>query len=186
MATPARSCRDFAALEARRFRAARLFAQGESQGAVARALGVTRVTAHYWYHAWQADGRRALKAAGRAGRKPKLGAPQWATIERALRAGPRVAGFSTDLWTLPRVAEVIERLTQVRYQPGACVAPPARAELVPAASATPCPGAGRDDMMRLLYGGFMERPTPPTSPAPTAREWSVNSTRHEESGSSRV
>jgi len=118
MATPARSCRDFAALEARRFRAARLFAQGESQGAVARALGVTRVTAHHWYHAWQADGRRALKAAGRAGRKPKLGAPQWAQIERALRAGPRVAGFSTDLWTLPRVAEVIERLTQVRYHSG--------------------------------------------------------------------
>ena len=49
---------------------------------------------------------------------PKLGAPQWANIERALRAGPRVAGFRTDLWTVPRVAEVIERLTQVRYHPG--------------------------------------------------------------------
>ena len=85
---------------------------------MARALGVTRVTARHWYHAWQADGRRALKAAGRAGRTPKLGAPQWAQIERALRAGPRVAGFRTDLWTVPRVAEVIERLTQVRYHPG--------------------------------------------------------------------
>ena len=105
-------------MEARRFHAARLFAQGESQGAVARALGVTRVTAHHWYHAWQEDGRRALKAAGRAGRKPKLGAPQLAKIEQALRAGPRDAGFSTDLWTLPRVADVIERLTQVRHHPG--------------------------------------------------------------------
>ncbi len=47
--------------------------------------------------------------------------------------------------------------------PEACVAPPARAELVPAASGTPCPGARRDEMMRrLMYGGFMERPTPPT------------------------
>src|SRR3989441_2107646 len=52
MATPSRSRRDFAALEARRFQAARLFAKGESQGAVARALGVTPVTAHHWYHAW--------------------------------------------------------------------------------------------------------------------------------------
>src|SRR6266852_3202147 len=70
--------------------------------------------------------------------------------------------------------------------PGACVAPPARAERVPAASGTPGPGARRDDMTRrLMYGGVMERPTPPTSPAPTARQWSVNSTRHEESGSSR-
>src|SRR5213083_3656326 len=116
MATPAR--RDFAALEARRFQAARLFARGTSQGAVARALGVTPVTAHHWYHAWHANGRAGLKAAGRAGRKPKLEPKQLATIEQALRAGPRVYGFSTDLWTLPRVAAVIERLTRVRHHPG--------------------------------------------------------------------
>src|SRR5438876_4637701 len=118
MATPSRSRRDFAALEARRFQAARLFAKGESQGAVARALGVTPVTAHHWYHAWHANGRAGLKAAGRAGRKPKLEPKQLATIEQALRAGPRVYGFSTDLWTLPRVAAVIERLKRVRHHPG--------------------------------------------------------------------
>src|SRR3989442_10180595 len=117
MATPSRSRRDFAALEARRFQAAGLFARGESQGAVARALGVTPVTAHHWYHAWHANGRAGLKAAGRAGRKPKLEPKQLATIEQALRAGPRVYGFSTDLWTLPRVAAVIERLTRGRHHP---------------------------------------------------------------------
>src|SRR3989442_1585212 len=116
MATPPR--RDLAALEARRFQAARLFARGTSQGAVARALGVTPVTAHHWYHAWHAHGRAALKSAGRAGRKPRLEPKQLATIEQALRAGPRVYGFSTDLWTLPRVAAVIERLTRVRHHPG--------------------------------------------------------------------
>src|SRR5437016_14514745 len=93
MATPSRSRRDFATLESRRFQAARLFAKGESQGAVARALGVTPVTAHHWYHAWHANGRAGLKAAGRAGRKPKLEPKQLATIEQALRAGPRVYGF---------------------------------------------------------------------------------------------
>ena len=103
MTTPARSRRDFAALEARRFQAAGLFARGTSQGAVARALGVTSVTVHHWYHAWHANGRAGLKAAGRAGRKPKLGPTQLAKIEQALRAGPREYGFSTDLWTLPRV-----------------------------------------------------------------------------------
>ena len=105
-------------MEARRFQAAGLFARGISQGAVARALGVTRVTAHHWYHAWHANGRAALKAAGRAGRKPKLGPTQLAKVEQALRAGPRAYGFSTDLWTLPRVATVIERLTRVRHHPG--------------------------------------------------------------------
>lgn len=105
-------------MEARRLTAARLFARGESQGAVAKALGVTRVSAHHWFHAWKAQGRAGLKGAGRAGRKPRLDADHLATIDRALRAGPRAQGFTTDLWTLPRVAEVIERLTKVRHHPG--------------------------------------------------------------------
>lgn len=109
--------RDFAALEARRLQAARLFAQGETQGAVARALGVTTAAVNHWHHAWRAKGRRGLRAAGRAGRKPKLGLQQLTQIERTLRAGPGAQGFHTELWTLPRVAIVIQRLTGVRHHP---------------------------------------------------------------------
>lgn len=110
--------RDFAALEARRLQAARLFARGESQVAVARALGVSRVSAHHWYHAWKSRGRAGLKGAGRAGRKPQLDAAQLGVVERALRAGPLAQGFTTDLWTLPRVAELIKQLTGIRHHPG--------------------------------------------------------------------
>jgi transposase len=60
----------------------------------------------------------ALRAAGRAGRKPKLDRSQLPQIDRALRQGARAHGFGTDLWTLPRVATVVERLTGVRYHPG--------------------------------------------------------------------
>src|SRR2546429_8507183 len=98
MATPAR--RDFAALEARRFQAARLFARGTSQGAVARALGVTPVTAHHWYHAWHAHGRAALKSAGPPRRKPRPRPQQVATIEQALGAGPPGERLCTGLWAL--------------------------------------------------------------------------------------
>jgi transposase len=112
------TARDFAAMKARRLKAARLFARGAAQVAVAKALGVTRVSAHHWFHTWKAQGRAGLNGAGRAGRKPRLDAAQLATIERALRAGPRAQGFATDLWTLPRVAELIERLTDVRHHPG--------------------------------------------------------------------
>jgi transposase len=35
-----------------------------------------------------------------------------------LRRGPVAAGFTTTLWTLPRVAVVIERVTGIRYHPG--------------------------------------------------------------------
>jgi transposase len=115
MSTPRR---DFVALEARRLHAARLFARGESQAAVAQQLGVTRVSAHHWYHAWKARGRPGLKGAGRAGRKPQLSIAALAAVEGALRAGPAAQGFRTDLWTLPRVADVIKRLTGIRHHPG--------------------------------------------------------------------
>jgi transposase len=109
---------DVAALEARRFEAARWFARGESQAAVARALDVTPMTACRWYQTWAREGRAGLKAAGRLGRKPRLDHRQLARIDLALRRGPTAHGFATDLWTLPRVAEVIERRTGLRFHPG--------------------------------------------------------------------
>src|SRR5260370_30136337 len=111
------SRRDFAALEARRFEAARLFARGQSQASVARTLGATRAAAHRWYHAWQDEGRTALKGAGRAGRKPRLEAPQLARVAAALLKGPGAHGFATELWTLPRLATLLEPLTPGRYHP---------------------------------------------------------------------
>ena len=105
-------------MEARRFEAARMFARGESQAAVARVLGVTSAAANHWHQAWAAKGQAGLRAAGRAGRKPRLDAADLAKVERALLAGPARPGFSTELWTLPRVATVIKRVTGVAHHPG--------------------------------------------------------------------
>src|SRR2546422_11068464 len=100
------SRRDFAALEARRFRAAEMFARGESQAAVARVLGVTTAAANHWYQAGQAKGRRGLKAAGRAGREPRLGPAALAKLEPALRARPAAQGFTTEVGKLAPMAGV--------------------------------------------------------------------------------
>jgi transposase len=110
--------REIPALEARRFKAARLFARGASQATVVTTFGVSRQTAHHWYQTWKQEGRAGLKAAGRLGRRPRLDHQQLARVDTALREGPRAHGFPTDLWTLPRVAELIKRLTGVRYHPG--------------------------------------------------------------------
>src|SRR2546428_12934875 len=91
------SRRDFAALEARRYAAARLFARGQSQAVVARMLGATRAAAHRWFHAWQAKGRTALKGAGRAGRKPRLQAPPPARVGAAMPHGPGGPGLGPGL-----------------------------------------------------------------------------------------
>ena len=110
--------RDFEALERRRMRAIRLFEQGETQAAVARRLGVSRTTAMRWAQTWEDEGREGLRAAGRAGRKPRLSRDQIDEVEQALLEGPLSFGYSTELWTLPRVAALIQRMTGVRYHPG--------------------------------------------------------------------
>jgi transposase len=110
--------RDFKALERRRLRAMRLFEKGETQASVARRLGVSRQTALRWAQAWSRDGAEGLRAAGRAGRKAKLSSEQRDQIEQALLEGPAALGYVTELWTLPRIADLIERITGVRYHPG--------------------------------------------------------------------
>ncbi|QUH05834.1 winged helix-turn-helix domain-containing protein [Saccharopolyspora erythraea] len=96
-------------------RAAEMFDRGERQVDVASTLGVSAQTVSKWYRAWSAGGREGLAGAGRAGRVPRLSDEQLAEVEAELLRGPRANGFSTEMWTLARVAEVIERLTGVRY-----------------------------------------------------------------------
>src|SRR4029453_14632392 len=60
----------------------------------------------------------SLRRAGRVGRPAKLSTAQLAKVEKALAKGAEANGYVTDVWTLPRVAEVIERLTGGAYPPG--------------------------------------------------------------------
>ena len=110
--------RDHAKLERRRLKAARMFDKGLSAPAVARRLGVVRQVAYRWLAAWQTGGATALASKGSAGRKARLTPDQAPQVIEALLAGPAAHGYKTQLWTLPRVAALIEELTGVRYHPG--------------------------------------------------------------------
>jgi transposase len=85
---------------------------------VARKLRVSRQSVSRWFAQWKRGGAKALRKAGRAGRAPRLQAEQLRQVEVVLREGARANGFNTDLWTLPRLAQVIERVTGVRYHAG--------------------------------------------------------------------
>jgi transposase len=91
-----------------------MFRRGKTQAEVARALGVSAESVSRWYEAWQSGGRAALAGAGRAGRLPRISDDQLEVIVAALKKGPRANGFATDLWTLARVADVVEATTGVR------------------------------------------------------------------------
>jgi transposase len=110
--------RDLKAMEERRLRAADLFRRGVIPADIARQLGVSHQVVSDWRKAWLQGGRTALRSAGRVGRPAKLSTAQLAKVEKALAKGAEAHGYVTDVWTLPRVAEVIERLTGVTYHPG--------------------------------------------------------------------
>jgi transposase len=78
---------------------------------------VSAQTASRWYHGWRGGGRDALVGAARLGRTCRLSDEQLAKVEAALLAGPKANGFATGMWTLARVAQVIERLTGASYSP---------------------------------------------------------------------
>jgi transposase len=104
-------------LEARRLRAAELFAGGGRQAEAACQLGVSRQAASSWHAQWQASGTDGLRSQGPSGPTPRLSDQQLATVEQALHAGATANGFVGQLWTVDRVALVIERLTGVRHHP---------------------------------------------------------------------
>jgi len=110
--------RDFDAMERRRKQAAKLFRRGKSQADVARELEVSRQSVSRWHADWTSGGTGALRAAGRAGRLPELDQADLRRVERRLERGPLHNGYPTDMWTLQRVAEVIEDETGVAYHPG--------------------------------------------------------------------
>lgn len=109
---------DQAVLESRRMRAATLFAKGATQAEVARRVGVSSVSALRWYRAWRARGRAGLVSAERLGRPAMTSQAQRQAVADALLKGPQAHGWSTDIWTLPRIAEVVKRITGVRYHEG--------------------------------------------------------------------
>jgi transposase len=113
-----RQRRDFEALRQRRRKAAKLFAKGVPQAEVARRVNASRQSVSRWHQLWSEHGEQALVDAGRAGRPPRLTEEQKTAVDAELRKGPGAHGYATELWTLARVAEVIERSTGVRYHPG--------------------------------------------------------------------
>ena len=80
-------------------------------------LGVSAQTASRWHARWRAGGVAGMRTA-RHGKPPRLGPAELARIRRVLDRGPVAAGFDNDLWTLARIAEVIERTTGVAHHPG--------------------------------------------------------------------
>lgn len=104
----AKSERKTQELQRRRLRGGRLLLKGASQAEVARRLGVSRATVCDWNTRLEQGGLDALRRRPR-GRPAGLDASRRAELAKALKAGAMTHGFPTELWTLKRVGNLIQR-----------------------------------------------------------------------------
>jgi len=104
-------------LERRRRRAIELLEAGENLSSAAHAVGSSVSWVHRWYRSYQAEGAKGLCARQAPGRPPKLSEVQRKRLVELLQRGPQAAGYERELWTLKRVAQVIEREFGVTYHP---------------------------------------------------------------------
>ena len=102
-------------LEWRRQRAIDLMEHGHQPVEVARMLGVDRRSVRRWNAAYRAKGSQGLQKRPAPGRPAKLDVKSRKKLEAVLLKGAKAAGFPTNLWTCPRVAEVIQARFGVRY-----------------------------------------------------------------------
>src|SRR5260370_6735558 len=100
--------RDFHALENRRFQAIELWERGQNQSEIARQLRVVRQGVARWVRQYRAQGRSALRQAGRAGRKPRLSEKQRQQLEKLLLADPERLGPGATLCTMSPLADLME------------------------------------------------------------------------------
>lgn len=105
-------------LEARRTKAVALLKRGHSYQTVARMVQSSLSSLVRWRQSFRRQGKAGLKARPTPGRPPRMQPKQKQQLVAWLRQGARAAGYPTEMWTLPRVAEQIRRRWRIAYHPG--------------------------------------------------------------------
>lgn len=114
---PMRPYGDQLYLEHRRFKAIALLNEGLLPFEVSKRIGVDRRSVRRWKAAYRKKGKSAIKALQVPGRPTKLSQKEKYRLERVLLKGAQYSGYSTDLWTGKRVAQVIQKLYRITYHP---------------------------------------------------------------------
>ena len=104
-------------LERRRLRAVSLLESGRGPTEVGKIVGATRRAVQRWARRAESLGKKGLKAKPHPGRRCRITPKQKERLSRMLLRGPKAHGFSTDLWTRKRVAEVDGTL-EIESSPG--------------------------------------------------------------------
>lgn len=99
----------------RRARAVLGYIEGRRVVVLAAELGVTRGSVNRWLGWYEALGVEGLLTGKSPGPPPKLNEAQRADLTVLIEAGPRVAGYSSGVWTGPMIGDLIADRFGVRY-----------------------------------------------------------------------
>ena len=103
-------------LEARRRRAVRMVLEdGLPPGQAASRVGASRRSVDRWVQAYRADGEQALAAKPHPGAPSRLTDRQRQDLIKRLLAGAESQGFATNLWTCPRIRQLVAEQYGVEY-----------------------------------------------------------------------
>jgi transposase len=102
-------------LEAVRRQAVALHEQGLSPAEIGEVLDRSQRTIEKWIKIATEQGIESLAAKAHPGATPKLTPEQREELRARLVAGALAAGFDTEIWTAPRVRELIQRLYRVTF-----------------------------------------------------------------------
>jgi transposase len=85
---------------------------------VAEVEGVSRQSVNDWKIAYEEEGMEGLEAKpSGGGREPELPEEKLSELEELLLEGAEAHGFEGELWTLPRVARLLEEVFDVDVTP---------------------------------------------------------------------
>jgi transposase len=82
---------------------------------VAEELGVHPHSIDRWMATYRAKGKEGLLWSGREGRPSLLSEDQKERLKKILANGPAPYGYEIGLWTLPRIAKVIDQEFGISY-----------------------------------------------------------------------
>lgn len=95
--------------ERRRLLAAEDLRRGMKQVEVARKFHVSPASVSRWNKVFKSAGPRALRRTNPPGKKPALDEAQARRLERILLRGAQAYGYEADVWTLPRLSDVVKK-----------------------------------------------------------------------------
>lgn len=88
---------------------------GKTYRDVAQQLKASLSSVVRWYQCYRKRGRKGIRSQAKWGRPSWLTSHQKEKLEQRLLKGAAAAGHTTDLWTLKRVARLIQGNYGVRY-----------------------------------------------------------------------